>query len=94
MNDWISSLYFAIVSMLTIGYGDISPGATLSKMFTVVVIILGAIWSALFIIYAVGMLEFREEEFRSYACTPTANTSSEEADPSAGTRKSEETVCD
>lgn len=68
MNDWISALYFVVISMLTVGYGDITPFTNIGKVFTGALLILGAIWSALFIIFSLGVLEFRDEEFRSYAC--------------------------
>lgn len=44
--------------MLTVGYGDTTPNSAIGKVFTVVLIVFGAFWTALFIIYAHSMLEF------------------------------------
>lgn len=34
--DIVDALYFSVMTMSTIGYGDIHPTTTLSKMFTIV----------------------------------------------------------
>jgi hypothetical protein len=38
---WLDSLYFCIVTLATIGYGDFTPKTDLGKGFTIVYIILG-----------------------------------------------------
>lgn len=41
IDDLITSLYFAMVTMSTVGFGDISPQTPEAKLFTVSVIIMG-----------------------------------------------------
>lgn len=43
LEDWyfIDALYFAIVSMATVGYGDLSPETNLGKLFTIGYLIIG-----------------------------------------------------
>ena len=38
---YLDSLYFSIITLTTIGYGDFSPQTTEGKMFTIFYIILG-----------------------------------------------------
>lgn len=39
--SWIDSLYFSVITLTTIGYGDFAPQTDLGKLFTIVYIILG-----------------------------------------------------
>lgn len=41
VHDPVAALYFSIVSMLTVGYGDISPHTDTARLFTVSIVILG-----------------------------------------------------
>lgn len=41
IHDLVSALYFSVVSMSTVGYGDITPQTAASKLFTVSIIIMG-----------------------------------------------------
>jgi hypothetical protein len=38
---WLDSLYFSVITLTTVGYGDFSPQTAVGKIFTVVYIILG-----------------------------------------------------
>ena len=39
--SWVDSLYFSVITLTTIGYGDLSPTTPLSKLFTSAYAILG-----------------------------------------------------
>lgn len=39
--SWVDSLYFSVVTLTTVGYGDLSPTTDASKLFTVVYIVMG-----------------------------------------------------
>ena len=39
--SWVDSLYFTVITLTTVGYGDLSPTRTISKLFTVVIVLLG-----------------------------------------------------
>jgi voltage-gated potassium channel len=39
--SWIDSYYFTVISLATIGYGDLSPTTSVSKLFTTAYAVLG-----------------------------------------------------
>jgi hypothetical protein len=50
---WIDSLYFCVISLTTVGYGDFSPQKTISKIFTMFYL-LGGISILLGFIHAIS----------------------------------------
>ena len=38
---WVDSLYFTVVTLTTVGYGDVSPDTTVGKVFTVFYLLIG-----------------------------------------------------
>jgi len=39
--SWLDSLYFTVITLTTIGYGDLSPTLPISKVFTIAFIFIG-----------------------------------------------------
>ena len=39
--SWVDSLYFSVITLTTIGYGDFSPQTSAGKLFTIVYILIG-----------------------------------------------------
>ncbi|GAA5220136.1 potassium channel family protein [Membranihabitans marinus] len=39
--SWIDSIYFSIITLTTIGYGDYSPQTDMGKIFTIFYILIG-----------------------------------------------------
>ena len=39
--EWLDALYFSVITLSTVGYGDFSPTTSVSKIFTMVYILLG-----------------------------------------------------
>lgn len=39
--SWVDSLYFSVITLTTVGYGDLTPSTPESKLFTVVYVITG-----------------------------------------------------
>lgn len=39
--SWIDSLYFSVITLTTIGYGDFSPQTDIGKLFTILYIVIG-----------------------------------------------------
>jgi voltage-gated potassium channel len=39
--DWIDSIYFSVITLTTVGYGDYSPQTAPGKVFTIFYIVIG-----------------------------------------------------
>jgi voltage-gated potassium channel Kch len=51
---WIDALYFAVVTIATVGYGDIVPQTALGKLFTIAYILMGI---GLFVAFAAALAQ-------------------------------------
>ena len=39
--SWTDAVYFTVITLTTVGYGDLSPSSTPSKLFTVILVLIG-----------------------------------------------------
>jgi len=39
--SWLDSLYFTVITLTTVGYGDLSPQTPIGKIFTIIYLLLG-----------------------------------------------------
>jgi voltage-gated potassium channel len=39
--SWLDSLYFSVITLSTVGYGDLSPKTSIGKIFTMIYIFVG-----------------------------------------------------
>lgn len=55
VEDWsaVDALYFTVVTITTVGYGDLHPTTALSKLFTVVLLFAG-IGLGIFVVTAIA----------------------------------------
>lgn len=64
--NWINSFYFSVVTLATVGYGDLTPTTDIAKLFTAFYILLGAtIALASLGIIGTRYLEMREAKIKS-----------------------------
>jgi len=47
--DWLDAAYFCVVTMATVGYGDIHPATPYGRLFTMLYIIIGVAMLGVFI---------------------------------------------
>jgi len=59
--SWLDALYFSVITLSTVGYGDLSPSTPEAKIFTMVYIVLGI---SIFVSFA-SMLVKGAQEIRA-----------------------------
>ena len=60
---WIDSLYFSVITLTTVGYGDFSPTTNAGKVFTMFYVVVGVgIFIALVTQIAGHLIEARKQE--------------------------------
>jgi hypothetical protein len=60
--DWLDALYFCVITLATIGYGDITPKTPQGKAFTILFVFLGIGLLAAFFSKLAASIVTREEE--------------------------------
>ena len=59
--SWISSLYFTVVTMATVGYGDLHPTNDVTRLFTIFFILFGVTIAVSSITYLGGQYLSKRE---------------------------------
>ena len=57
--SWIDSLYFTVITLATVGYGDLTPTTPVGKLVTVIFVIVGV---GIFLGFLNKMMERRVEQ--------------------------------
>ena len=69
--NWLDSLYFTVVTMATVGYGDFAPTKPESKIFTMLLIVVGI---AVFTTFITQLLKRRGLKLTINQLAPTQKT--------------------
>ena len=66
MDKYVASLYWAMATVLTIGYGDVSALCTATRIFSLFVMFVGTVGYAYGISMVMGMMQKRREQNREF----------------------------
>ena len=65
--SWVDAIYFSVITLTTVGYGDISPQTDGGKIFTIFYIIIGiGIILSFLNMFAEKFMEHRNESIRRF----------------------------
>ncbi|MBN1146382.1 MAG: two pore domain potassium channel family protein [Anaerolineales bacterium] len=81
--NWLDALYFAVITLTTIGYGDFVPKTPVGKIFTMMYVIIGLGVLAMFI-SSVSEQTLAEHRERRAAKDAAAGASQRDDDRDAG----------
>jgi hypothetical protein len=66
--SWVDALYFSVITLATIGFGDLTPTADISKIFTIFYVFLGlSVFVSFASMLARERLEIRERRLGNLA---------------------------
>lgn len=82
----VDSLYFSITTLSTVGYGDLHPTTTFSKIFTMVYLVLGI---GVFVGFITKVAQNRSESYAKIRGGLTSRRSNASADPDVNTAEGE-----
>jgi len=74
----VDSLYFCVITMATIGYGDLAPTSPLSKFFTICFVILGIGLFAAFVGKVVALMVKQRDAWHHRHHPETSRSASKE----------------
>lgn len=61
-TEWEQSLWFTIITMMTVGYGDVKPTSTSGKFIIMLIVIWGNFWSSIFLTTVVPFVQLSIQE--------------------------------
>lgn len=61
-TEWEQSLWFTIITMMTVGYGDVKPTSTSGKFIIMFIVIWGNFWSSIFLTTVVPFVQLSIQE--------------------------------
>jgi hypothetical protein len=62
--SWVDAYYFCVVTLATVGYGDLTPKTTFGKIFTTFYILAGVGIITAFISYSLKRQAYKAEQRR------------------------------
>lgn len=66
LESWLDSIWFCIITMTTIGYGDRTPFTQPARFTVLFLMIWGAVWNAIFISTVFPIITLNEDEFKAF----------------------------
>ncbi|MEL6590165.1 MAG: potassium channel family protein [Bacteroidota bacterium] len=78
LESWtyIQSFYFSVVTVTTVGYGDLSPSSDISRLFTAIYILIG-VSIGIVTLGVIGSEILQYREIRYYRRNATSNENEE-----------------
>lgn len=65
-TKWEESLWFAIITMMTVGYGDVRPTSTSGKLLIMIIVVWGNFWSSIMLTTVVPLVQLSIQEEKAH----------------------------